>query len=93
MTDPRISLGADVSDNAGDHILAVLDAIRPVVRIGPGLSPAAAAAAAALVVIVARVFPHTTIDGDAVLGVNPWNATTVADALKNPCPARSPVRS
>lgn len=81
MTDPRISLGADIADSAGDHILAALDAIRPVVRIGPGLSPPAAAAAAALVVIVARVFPHTTLDGDAALGVNPWNATTVADAL------------
>lgn len=90
MSDPRISLGADIADSAGDHILAALDAIRPVIRIGPGLSPAGAAAAAALVVIVARVFPHTAIDGDAALGVNPWNAATVADALARSAAAIPP---
>ena len=31
--------------------------------------------------MLARVFPHTTIEGDASLGPNPWGASTASDAV------------
>lgn len=81
MTDPRVSLGPDVVGTDGEAVLQALDTVRPVVRVAAGLPPAAARAATALALMLSRVFPHTTIDGDADLGANPWDATTVSDAL------------
>lgn len=71
MTDPRISLGPDVVGTAGETVLEALDNVRPIVRVGADIGPTAAKAAAALGLVLARVFPHTVIDGDADLGTNP----------------------
>lgn len=87
MTDPRVSLGIDAAAAAGAVVTDALDRTRPIVRVDPNLPPAGATAAAAFALMVARVYPHTELDGDAALGPNPWGAATVADAL-----AKSSVR-
>lgn len=87
MTDPRVSLGPELVGTAGDEVVEALDRTRPIVRIDSALSPLAAAAAAGLVVVLSRLHPHTTVDGDAPLGPNPWGALTVADVLNRTAPA------
>jgi hypothetical protein len=77
VTDPRITIGLQQTPAAAEPVAAALDSIRPVVRVAGQLHPPAAAAAAALVSMLARIHPHTTIDGDAPVGPSPWAAGTV----------------
>jgi hypothetical protein len=77
VTDPRITIGLQQTGAAAEPVAAALDSVRPVVRIGGQLHPSAAAAAAALVSMLARIHPHTILDGDAPVGHSPWDAGTV----------------
>lgn len=82
MSDPRITLGADVSGADAQTVLRALDRVRPIVRVDPILGRFAATAAAALAVLLSRTFPHTSVEGDAAVGPNPWGGTSVADVLE-----------
>jgi hypothetical protein len=81
VTDPRITIGLQQTVAAAEPVAAALDSIRPVVRIGGQVHPSAAAAAAALVSMLARIHPHTAVDGDAPVGPSPWAAGTVQAVL------------
>ena len=96
MNDPRLELAAAASDHDASRVLDELDRIRPIVRAPRkgGLSHGHASAAAAAV--LARIFPHTVVEGDAPLGVNPWGVERLAglsDALEpvRPRPSRGPA--
>lgn len=78
MTDPRVALQAHVPAADADTVLHALDAIRPVIYIPPGSTPAAARAAAALYSMLRRLHPHTVIEGDALVGPNPWGVASLA---------------
>ncbi len=80
MSDPRFELASHLVGAGVDECREAIEAVRPVVRVGPGLSPAAGFAAAALVHMLARLHPHTTLEGNAELAHNPWDATDVATA-------------
>lgn len=97
VTDPRLALGPDLLNVAGERVLDALDSVRPVVYLGAALGERAAAAAVTLVGILGRLFPHVAIEGNARLGPNPWGADTVqaaheAMARIRPAPSRSPGR-
>lgn len=81
MSDPRITFGVDTAGGDGGAVADALDRTRPIIRVDPALPPAGATAATALVLMLSRVFPHTTLEGDASLGPNPWGATTASDAV------------
>lgn len=81
MSDPRITLGVDSADSDGSAVADALNRTRPIVRVDPALPPAGATAAAALVLMLSRVYPNTTLEGDAALGPNPWGASTASDAV------------
>jgi hypothetical protein len=94
LSDPRVSLAAAVPAASAELVLESLDRIRPIVRIGAN-EPAAANAAASLLAMLSRVFAHTTLDGNASLGGNPWAAPTLAHletalASVRPAPVRAP---
>lgn len=96
MTDPRLSIRGRVAGPNAERVAEALDQIRPVVRVGDGLHPAAAAAIGGLYSMLARVHPHTILAGDAAMGPNPWGVDTLA-ALPDrlipcrPTPASNPV--
>lgn len=79
MTDPRLSLGPEVAHTTTLAVAESLDSLRPVVRVGPRLGPAAAVAVGGLYSLLLRVHPHTVLDGDAVMGANPWGAARLSD--------------
>lgn len=80
MSDPRFELASRLVGAGVQQCREALEAVRPVVRVGPRISPAAGFAAAALVHMLARLHPHTTLEGNAELAHNPWNAADVAAA-------------
>jgi hypothetical protein len=80
MSDPRFELAARLVDGGAERCRTAFDELRPIVRLGRNLDPAAAYAATALVHMLARLHPHTTVDGNASLGHNPWGAADVAGA-------------
>jgi hypothetical protein len=79
MTDPRLSLGPEVAQTSGDAVVAALDGLRPVIRVSPRLHPAAAAAVGGLYSLLARVHPHTVLEGDVAMGPNPWGAVRLGE--------------
>lgn len=80
--DPRIQLGPQLTGSAADACREALDEIRPIIRTAPHAHPASARAAAGLAHLLGRLHPHTTVDGDAKLGQNPWQAPTIAAAVE-----------
>jgi len=78
MIDPRVSLGPELVPDAGTAVLDALDGVRPIIRIAHGLDPQAGTAAGVLYSLLARLYPHTVLDGNAPMGPNPWGALTVA---------------
>jgi len=79
MSDPRLFLGPEVARTTTEAVAYALDSMRPVVRVGAHLDPAAAAAVGGLYSLLLRVHPHTVLDGDAAMGPNPWGAARLAD--------------
>ncbi|PWK84593.1 ThiF family protein [Lentzea atacamensis] len=65
LTDPRLRLvaGTELADN-DEAVLAALDGVRVVLRVD-GAPPSASAAVGLLIGLVARLFAHVHIDGDA----------------------------
>lgn len=82
MSDPRLALSPRILNAAGAPVLEALDRLRPVIRVGSGLHPAAATAIGGLYSLLVRVHPHAVIDGDAPMGPNPWGAESL---LELPC--------
>lgn len=80
MSDPRLDIGPQLTGAATDACRDALDGVRPIVRVAADLDPRSATAAAALVHLLGRLHPHTTIDGDVVLGLNPWAAASLSEA-------------
>lgn len=96
-SDPRLSIGSQLAQAKVEHVIMALDQLRPVIRVGRGLNPAAATAIGGLYSMLVRVHPHTVIEGDAKLGPNPWGATRLADLPEllagcRPVPSFDPVR-
>ncbi|MBF6558264.1 MAG: hypothetical protein IVW52_19355 [Acidimicrobiales bacterium] len=97
MSDPRLSFGLGVAIGAGDAVLEALDGLRPVIRVGIDVDARAATALAALYSMLLRLFPHTVLEGDAILDANPWGATRLSElvevlAAARPTPSRGPTR-
>src|SRR5882724_7494583 len=65
LTDPRLRLvaGTELADH-DEAVLAALDGVRVVLRVG-GAPPSASAGVGLLIGLVARLFAHVHIDGDA----------------------------
>jgi hypothetical protein len=78
-SDPRLSIGPALAGASGDQVAEALDRLRPVIRIEAGLTPASATAVAGLFSLLIRAHPHTTIDGDAEMGPNPWQAALLSE--------------
>ena len=94
MSDPRVTLAATLSAAAGEQAVAALDAVRPVIRLGADLDPQAATAAGSLYSMLCRLFPHTVIEGDATMGLNPWCVASLAALPRALTRARStPTRA
>ncbi len=79
MIDARLSLGPEVAHTHGDAVVAALDGLRPVVRVSPQLHPVAATAVGGLYSLLARVHPHTVLEGDAAMAPNPWGAARLGE--------------
>lgn len=96
-SDPRLSIGPQLANAGAGRVTEALDQLRPILRVGTGLHPAAAAAVGALYSMLVRVHPHAILDGDAAMGPNPWGTSTLADmptrlATCRPAPTASPAR-
>ena len=95
MTDPRISLGQRFLPDEGAPVLDALDGVRPVIKVGPAVGDLGAVACGALYSMLIRLYPHTAVDGEALLGTNPWGAGRLSDlparlARSIPVPTRDP---
>jgi hypothetical protein len=77
--DPRLSIGPGLARTSTDQVAEALDRLRPVIRIEPGVGPPSATAIGGLFSLLVRVHPHTTIDGDAEMGLNPWGVTRLSE--------------
>lgn len=94
MTDPRLSVRDRAAGPSTEKVVEALDRLRPVVRVGDGLHPTAAAAVGGLYSMLVRVHPHTILEGDALMGPNPWGVDTLADLPDHLVPCRpAPVTS
>ncbi len=84
-SDPRLRLlgggSYDAADAAASAALAALDGTHVVVRVGPGAHGAYSSALAATVAILARLFPHVTVESTGPLAANWWGAATTTDLL------------
>lgn len=93
MSDPRLTLGPELTGADSTAVLAVLDGVRPVIRLG-GCGVSSVRAAATTASILMRMFPHTVLEGDGELGANPWGVHTLqefASAISaRPSPSRRP---
>ena len=69
-------------------MLAELDGLRPIVRLGRAATPREAEAAAALVLSLGRQFAHFELEGDGALHSNPWGVESVAGLLECLAPWR-----
>lgn len=90
--DPRVALGSVLAPGAANPVLEALDRLRPIVRIEANVTEPVALAAASLYSLLIRVHAHTIIEGDAVLGPNPWGAIRLSElpmrlASSRPSPA------
>ena len=77
--DPRVALGSALTPGSALPVLEALDRLRPVVRVSAGASPPVALAASGLYSLLVRVHAHTTVEGDAALGPNPWGAARLSE--------------
>ena len=76
MSDPRVRFATGIASGSADaDIVEALDRVRPLIGVAPGLDPIAATAVGALFSMLTRLFPHTEIEGDAVMSSNPWGVT------------------
>ena len=96
MTDLRISLAQRLLPEAGGAVLDALDSVRPVIKVDPAVGDLAAVACGALYSMLVRLYPHTVLDGEALLGTNPWGASCLSDlpvrlARSVPSPTRDPA--
>lgn len=94
--DARVALGPALAPAAAVPVLETLDRLRPVVRLEPNAPPSVALAAATLYSLVARVHAHAGLEGDGVLGPNPWGASNLGElpdrlAASRPPPASDPA--
>lgn len=81
MPDRRLRLLGTVEKAGATRFLAALDSIRPIVVVPSGLSEPVAGAALTLIALLVRIFPHTEVEGTALVGPNPWGLRRVEDAI------------
>jgi hypothetical protein len=77
--DPRVRLAPQVAGAGATRLLEALDEVRPIVRVSADLHPSGASAAGALISMLVRLFPHTTIEGDARVELGPWSVSALQD--------------